>query len=109
MKHAQLGRPDYIHYNFVYFLCLCRPGETQKAESHIRAFCDTLQEDKWLAPVAHFYAGDISEGALLHAANTSDPEPDSATKCEAYYYIRMLHALREGPLLAKDSLRGGER
>jgi tetratricopeptide (TPR) repeat protein len=101
-KEFKEGSPEDIYNHFFYFLSLYRAGQIEKAREHILEFSNALKDDKWVAPVAHFYAGKITEDALLKAAESEDEKKDKEQKCEAYYYIGMMYLLKEDLPKAKD-------
>ncbi len=94
--------PYYIYEHLLYFISLYRAGEISKAQSHISEFSNSLKDDTWAAPVAHFYAGKITEDAVLKAAENEDGKKDIEQKCEAYYYIGMMYTLKDNLSKAKD-------
>ncbi len=94
--------PFYIYNHLFYFISLYRAGEVSKAQSHISEFSNAFKDDTWIAPVAHFYAGKITEDAVLKLAENEDDKKDIEQKCEAYYYIGMMHTLKENLSKAKD-------
>ena len=53
----------------------------------------SLETDEWINPVIRFYAGDLSEEAVLAAAADEDAEKDNEKRCEAYYYVGMARLL----------------
>jgi len=100
-KESKEDSPGYIYDQLFYFLSLYRAGQIDKAQKHILKFSNTLKDDKWIEPVAHFYAGKITEDALLKAAESEDEKKEKEQKCEAYYYIGMMYSLKEKPSKAK--------
>jgi hypothetical protein len=80
----------YVYDHVIYYLSLYRDGQVEKAKQHILDYSMTLDE-RWIAPVVHFYAGKISEDSLMNAAEDADQQIDKEQKCEAYYYAGMKH------------------
>ena len=50
----------------------------------------------WGGKIARFYAGRITERALMKASDTEEPRKDTEQKCEAYYYLGMAYLLGVG-------------
>jgi lipoprotein NlpI len=80
-----------IYFSLCYFICLQRIGDTVAAGAHISKIVSTLESDAWSAPIARFYAGEITEEAVFAAAGSDDTQMERGKKCEAYYYIGMMH------------------
>jgi len=100
-KDAKEANPGYIYDHLFYFLSLYRNGQIKKAQDYILELSNTFKEEKWIAPVVHFYAGKMTGDALLSIAEDKDPKKDKEQKCEAYYYIGMMHLLKDHGTKAK--------
>ena len=74
-----------------YITCLLQMGEKEKANEQAAAWAKTLDDDAWSAPVIRFYAGEITEGEVLKAAEVGGAKKDNEQKCEAYYHLGMAH------------------
>lgn len=96
---------SYIYNHLAYFLSLSRAGQIDKARKHIAEFSKSLKDDKWIAPVAQFYAGKTTEDAVLKAAENEDEQIATEQKCEAYYYIGMMNLLKGDMPKAKDDFK----
>jgi tetratricopeptide (TPR) repeat protein len=103
-KEVKEGNTEDIYNHLFIFLSHYGAGQIEEAQKHILEFSNTLKDDKWITPVAHFYAGKITENALLKAAENEDEKKDKEQKCEAYYYIGMMYLLKEDLTKAKDYL-----
>jgi len=80
--------PNDLAYARLYRLSLLwRLGRTPED------FSDSAATGKgvWRQTIGQFLMGKLDEKALLEAAKKSDLEPVSGQKCEAYYFIGMMH------------------
>ena len=89
LEREQLDLYDASHY----FIHLHRAGAPDKAREYIAGRSGQLENDDWIAPLVHFYAGEITEDSLLSRTEAEDPDTDKEQKCEAYYYLGMAHLL----------------
>jgi lipoprotein NlpI len=58
---------------------------------------------RWTKTIGLYLAGKLDEKALLAAAKKSDVEPVGGQKCEAYYYIGMMHLSKGDKSAARAS------
>lgn len=79
---------DYLWY----FISLHGAGSREEARVFIRQRAQALKGDAWISyysikPLVRFYAGELTEEALLDKARADDPREDKELKCEAYCYV----------------------
>ncbi len=102
---AEKGIGDSF-FSLSYFVAMQRIGNAAEAEVHISKVAQTLESDAWIAPVVRFYAGEITEEAVLKAAESDDEQTDNEQKCEVYYYVGMAHLV--GATTSPDKTRAAE-
>ena len=95
-------RESDIDDHLFYYLSLHRAGQAEKANKHIQEFLSKLEVDEWIAPVVHFYAGQLTEEAVLKSAEHRDEQKDNEQKYEAYYYIATKYLLKNDSTKAKE-------
>lgn len=95
-------KTQFIYDHLFYFLSLYGAEKMEEADSYIRNISNTLNEDEWVNPVIHFFAGKISEDALWQASENEDERIQKEQKCEAYYYVGMLHLFKGNKKKAKS-------
>jgi tetratricopeptide (TPR) repeat protein len=95
--------PDYTYYSLWYFISLHGAGAREEARLHIQERAHAVEGDAWVIPVVRFYAGNVTEDAVLEKAQAEDPREDKGMKCEAYAYIGMAHLV--GALAPADTAK----
>ena len=68
-------------------LILRKQGKREEAEKLARDFVKELKDDKWVAPVLKYLAGQMTEEEVFRRARHKDPEKNREQHCEGYYYV----------------------
>ena len=77
------------HRYFMIWSCIVlrKLGRRAEADKLIRGFLKKLKDDKWIAPVIKYLAGQMTEQEVFKLALDKDPETTREQLCEAYYYV----------------------
>ena len=65
-------------------------------------FVSKLKNEDWIKKIALFLNNNITEQALIESSLSQDPKTDKEQKCEAYFYIGMVHKFNKNAAQAKD-------
>ncbi len=68
-------------------IILRKLGKRPEADKLIQNFLKELKDDKWIAPVIKYLAGEMAEKDVFKLALDKDPETTREQLCEAYYYV----------------------
>ncbi|MFH1732718.1 MAG: tetratricopeptide repeat protein [Planctomycetota bacterium] len=75
------------YYKIWSCIILRKLGRRQDADKLIKEFLKNFGQDKWIAPVIKYLAGEMTEAEVIRLAKHEEPETNRQQFCEAYYYI----------------------
>jgi tetratricopeptide (TPR) repeat protein len=88
-----------VYVQLAYALALHRAGRGEEALTPIKELVKVFEGDEspgWPAPLAFFYLEEATEEEVLQATISDDETLEQEQKCEAHYYMGMVHLLGVG-------------
>jgi len=93
---------DFKYNSLFYYVALMETGQNDRAKIFIDDFVSKLKNENWIKKIALFLNNNITEQALIESSLSQDPKTDKEKKCEAYFYIGMVHKFNKNAAQAKD-------
>ena len=96
------GDVDDKYNSLFYYVALMETGQRDRAKNFIDDFASKLKKEEWVKKIALFLNSNITEQALLKASLNKVAKTEKGQKCEAYFYIGMVHKFNNNAAKAKE-------